>query len=275
MLASFVITFRETLEVALITGIILSYLIQTKQEKYNNVVYVGITSGIIASLIGAFFFTSVAGGFEGTTEEIFEGMTMIFGAVLITTMILWMMHQKQLALKIRKEVQAQLENASRIGLFLLVFVSVLREGIETVIFLGAASFVDADLDFLLGAFGGIVAATILGVILFVGSKKINIKTFFTITSILLILFAAGLMAHGIHELQEAHVIIFLGETAWDINPPVNADGSYPELHEKGLLGSFFKQLFGYNGNPTVLEVIVYAVYLLLVFVGIKKFEKKN
>src|SRR3989338_7473407 len=226
MIASFLITFRETLETALIVGIILSYLVKTKQSKYNNVVYIGIAFGLIASVIGALLFINLTGGFTGKTEIIFEGLTMLFGAFLLTTMIFWMMRQKHIAIELEKKVGEQISGASKFGLFLLVFVSVFREGIETVIFLGAASFVSANNN-LTGALIRIVAAIFLGYIIFVGSIKINLKKFFNITSILLILFAAGLVAHGIHELQEASIISPIIEHLWDINPPINSDGIYP------------------------------------------------
>ena len=88
MVPSFIITFREALEAALIIGIILSFLARTNQTKYNNIVYLGVVSGVVGSLIGAFLFNHIAGGFSGRAEEIFEGFTMLTGAVLLTTMIL-------------------------------------------------------------------------------------------------------------------------------------------------------------------------------------------
>lgn len=272
MIPSFIITFRETLEAALIVGIILSYLLRTKQEKYNNIVYSGVGLGIIISIIGALLFTYIAGGFQGRTEEIFEGITMLIGAILLTTMILWMMKQKHIVQELEEKVNKQLAKPHKSGLFLLVFISVLREGIETIIFLSAASFVSNNNN-LIGALAGIVAAILLGYAIFVGAKKIDLKKFFTITSILLILFAAGLIAHGVHELQEAKVIPTITEHIFDINPSVNPDGSYPLLHEKGGIGSIFKGLFGYNGNPSLLEVLSYFVYLIMVFFLWKNIEK--
>ena len=104
MISEFIITFRETLEVALVIGIVLSYLARTKQTKYNNIVYVGIGFGIVASILGAFLFINLAGGFEGKAEEIFEGAIMLIGAFLLTTMILWMMKQKHLAEELRQRI---------------------------------------------------------------------------------------------------------------------------------------------------------------------------
>ena len=265
MVPSLIITFRETLEAALIVGIVLSYLVRTRQTKYRAFVYWGCIVGIIASVIGALLFARVAGGFTGRAGEIFEGITMLIGVVLLTTMILWMMKQKRIAYELEQRVAAEIINARKLGLFLLIFVAVLREGIETVIFLGAANFI-AEGNTLIGALSGIVAAAILGYVIFIGSMKVNIKKFFNITSILLILFAAGLMAYGIHELQEAGVIPTVIEHLWDINPPVNLDGSYPVLHDKGSIGSILKGLFGYNGDPSLIEVLSYVIYLGCVFV---------
>jgi len=93
--------------------------------------------------------------------------------------------------------------------------------------------------------------------LFANLAKVNLHTIFKITSILLVLFAAGLMAHGVHEFQEAGALPLLTEQAWDLNPPENADGSLPALHEKRLDRRIAKGLFGYNGNPSWLEVLSY------------------
>lgn len=266
MISSFIITFRETLEAALIVGIILAYLIKTKKEKYNNVVYLGIVSAIVASIVGAFLFNSLAGGFTGRAEDLFEGIAMLFAAFLITFMILWMLKQKHIVLELHQKVNKEIKEQHKVGLFFLVFISVLREGIETVIFLSAANYVSTVENSLVGAFLGIIAAVILGYAMFVGSKKINIKSFFNVTSFILILFAAGLVAHGIHEFQEAKVVPTYIEHVWDINPPVNADGSYPTLHEKGTIGSIGKGLLGYNGNPSLIEVLSYLGYLILIFI---------
>ena len=265
MITSFIITFREVLEVALIVGIVLGYLIKTKRTKYNNVVYMGILFGVIASVIGALLFVNIAGGFSGQSEQIFEGITMFIGAFLLTTMIFWMMKQKHISNELKEKIDEEIHNHHKYGLFMLVFVSVLREGIELVIFLGAASFVSTN-NTLQGALWGIITALFLGFMIFVGSMKINLKVFFNLTSILLILFAAGLIAHGIHEFQEAKIIPTVIEHIWDINPEPIIDGSYPVLHEKGYVGSIFKSLFGYNGNPSLIELLGYITYLIMVLI---------
>lgn len=263
MISSLLITFRETFEVSLIVGIIYSYLFQTGQTRFNKIVNFGIVAGITASILGAIIFTLVAGGFKGNAEKIFEGLTMIIGSILLTMMILWMMNQKNISQSIKKQIDVEIKKTHQIGLFTLVFVSVLREGIETVIFLNAARFATQS-NMLLGSITGILIAVLLGYFIFSGTRKVNIKFFFNFSSILLILFAAGLVAHGVHELQEASLLPVFVEQLWDINPPLNTDGSYPVFHEKGLIGSILKGLFGYNGNPSILEFLSWLFYLILI-----------
>lgn len=265
-MASFIIAFRETLEMALIVGIVLSYLVKIKQTKFNPMVYTGIATAIIVSIGVALLFNFMAREFTGRTEEIFEGITMLIGALLLTTMIFWMMKQKRIADQLQNSVAMELSKTHKFGLFLLVFVAILREGIEMVIFLGAASFASTQ-GSLVGALMGVLLAIAMGYLIFIGSLRINLRRFFGITSIVLILFAAGLVAHGVHELQEAKIMPTLIEHVWDINPTVNVEGSYPLLHEKGYIGSTLNGLFGYNGNPSLIEILCYLFYLIVVFVA--------
>ena len=276
MIVNFLITFRETLEAAIIIGIILAYLSKTKNTKYNNIVYIGLGFGIIGSIISALLFNSLTGGFSGRTEEIFEGVVMIIGSLLLSSMILWMMNQKHVTKELQEKISVNIDKNQRFGLFMLVFLSVLREGIETVIFLGSASLVTQDYG-IVGAFSGIIVASFLGYLIFVTSIKVNVEKFFDASSLLLIFFAAGLMAHGVHEFQEAKILPIFVEHIWDINPatPLENQGIYPALHEKGAIGSIAKGLFGYNGNPNLLEVVTYLVYMVIIFLIYQKIELKK
>lgn len=265
MVPSFLITFREALEAALVVGIVLGYLARTGQRHHNRVVYVGVAAGAAASALGALLFATLAGGFEGRAEELFEGITMLVGAGLLTTMILWMMRQRHIAAELEAKVATTLRGPSRAGLFALVFVAILREGIETVLFLSAASIASPDNN-LVGAAAGLIAALALGYAVFVGSVKISLRSFFTVTNALLILFAAGLVGMGVHELQEAGVLPVIVEHVWDINPPAPAGGPYPALHDKGAIGGILRGLFGYSGAPSLLQVVAYGAYLVAVAV---------
>jgi high-affinity iron transporter len=262
MLQSFIILFRETLEVALIIGIVLGYLARSGQRDYRRSVFLGLAAGVAASILGAVVFQILAGGFSGRAEEIFEGITMLAGAILLTTLIIWMIRKSAQTRELERKVEDRITGTRRAGLFLLIFFSVLREGIESVIFLSAASFASGENN-LLGAALGLAAAVVLGFLLFRGALRINLRNFFMVTNILLILFAAGLVAGGVHELQEAGVIPIVVEHIWDINPSARGD-QYPLLHENGLVGSIAKGLFGYNGNPGLIEVLAYLGYLIAV-----------
>jgi high-affinity iron transporter len=259
MMESFLITSRETLEASLVVGIVLSYLGRTEQQKYNRVVYYGIVAGLALSLLSALFFTIFAGGFEGKAEEIFEGTTMLVASVLLTTMILWMLKQHHIAKEIESKVakhllRAQVSSWGTWGLFFLILFAVLREGVETVIFFGAISYT-SGINWV-GGLLGVAVAIAIGWLFFVGTRKINLRKFFTISSILLIVFAAGLVAHGLHEFEEAGLVPGIISPIWDTNHIIN---------EKGVLGGFLKGLFGYNGNPSLMEVMAYLAYLVLIF----------
>jgi len=273
MIASFLITFREALEAALVVGIVLGYLARIGQTRHNRVVYAGVVGGIAASALGALLFATLAGGFEGRAEQLFEGITMLVGAALLTGMILWMMRQRHIAAELETKVAATLRGPSRAGLFALVFVAILREGIETVLFLGAARLASPENN-LVGALLGLAAAAVLGYALAAGSGKVSVRTFFAATNVLLILFAAGLVSMGVHELQEAGVLPAVVEHVWDINPPAPDGGPYPYLHDKGAVGSIARGLFGYSGAPSLLEVIAYGAYLVVVAVLWRRSDTK-
>lgn len=263
MITTFLITFRETLEAALVVGIVLAYLFKVNQIAYRKFVWFGVLFGILVSIAGAMVFTALFGGLEGRVEEIFEGSLMWLAAGLLTTMILWMIRQgKFVAQHLEEKVAKEISESHALGLMGLVFFSVLREGIETVIFLGAASRVNGTN--ILGAISGIGGALIVSWLFFWGVTKLRIGIFFKITSIILIFFAAGLIAHGIHKFQEAGVLPVIIGHVWDINWI---------LDEKSSLGSILRSLFGYNGNPSLLEVLGWSTYLVLAFWAYRKIEK--
>lgn len=268
MLESFLVTSRETLEASLVVGIVLAYLNRTNNQNYRKTVYYGIVFGVLVSILAAFIFTISAGSFEGKTEQIFEGTTMLIGSFLLTTMILWMMQQRHIAKEIEGKVEKHLQSTqplfSHIGIFMLIFIAIIREGVETVIFLNAINYA-SGINFIGGTLG-VIAAIIVGYLFFVGFKKVNLKKLFNISSILLILFAAGLVAHGVHEFEEAGLVKGIVTPLFDINYILN---------EKGIVGSFLKGLFGYNGNPSLLEVLAYVAYFGVIFYLYKRIESSR
>lgn len=274
MTAASIITLRETLEASLIVGIVLAYLQFTENQRYNVVVWLGVFAGVLMSFLLALFFEVALGGFEGRAEAIYEGVAMLVGAALITWMILWMLRQRRtIKRQVEERVALHLENDRPLGLFMLVFVSTAREGIETVIFLQAALVHSGGVWQMFGGLLGIAVAIVLSFLLFKGIVLVSLRRFFSVTSVLLILFAAGLVAHGMHELQEAGIISILSRELWNINPAVLAEGVYPLLHEKGAIGAFLKGLFGYNGNPSALEIVSYALYLACIGMVWRKMDR--
>lgn len=276
MAAALLITLRETLEASLVVGILLAYLKKTQNTHHNKYIWSGVGAGVAISIALAYAFQWLYGGFEGRAEELYEGIMMLTAAGLLSWMIIWMLKQRHAIKKnIENKAAAHIKEDHPMGLFTLVFVAVLREGIETVIFLQGAVIASQGHETLLGAISGIALAIFLAWILFKGIAKVPLKSFFTTTSILLILFAAGLVAHGVHELQEAHIIPEVIEHVWDINPLVVTEGVYPLFHENGAIGSLLKGLFGYNGNPNLLEVVAYVLYLMVIALVWRKVDDQS
>ena len=259
MTTAFLLVFREALEAVLLVGIILGYLRRTGRGALSRYVWIGVGAGAAASVAGAIVFELVAGGFEGRAEQLFEAVTMLAGVALLTTAIVWLARTARRT-EVEQAVEARLSRSAWGGLMMLAAVSVLREGIELVIFLGASRFGTGSGD-LVGALLGFAAAIALGLLVFTATIRVNLRTFFAATNVLLVLFAAGLVARGLHELVEAGALPALVDPLWDVNPPLRADGSLPALHENGTVGSIVNGLFGWNGNPSALEVIGWFAYL--------------
>ena len=247
------LTTREGLEASLIVGIVLAYLAKTDNRRHFGVIWAGTAAAVLVSAASgaALFFT--VGALEGRAEQIFEGAAMLSAVAVLTWMIFWMRRQ---AINIKRELEARIEGAiaagSAIGLASVVFFAVLREGWETALFLFAISESSTPWVTAIGATTGLAIAISLGVALYMGSRRLNLRQFFTVTGVLLIIFAAGLLAHGIHEFQEAGLLPMTIEHVWDTNAVVGEDST---------VGEFLKTLFGYNGNPSLLEVLAWGGYI--------------
>ncbi len=264
MLASFLITFREALEAALIIGIIAAYVAKIGRKDLNRYIYAGIIGAIVASIGVALVFKIVYGELKGTAEQLFEGAAALTAAVVLTYMIFWMAaNSKKIKGEVQEKIDISISKGEMIGVAALSFIAVFREGVETVLFLGTLA-INAPFDTLLGFVFGVAAVVLLSFVMFKGIYSLDLSRFFKYTSILLILFSAGLTALGVHELNEAGIVPPVVENVWDINPPVNPDGSYPFLHENGLIGSSLKSLIGYNGNPSLTEVLAYIGYWIII-----------
>ncbi len=261
MAAAALIALREGLEAALIVGIVLGYLRRIDYIEGRRPVWIGVFVAVLASLGLAFFIQLVGMELEGQAEEIFEGATMFLAVGVLTWMIFWMRNQARLIKpSLERNVQDAVATGAKWGLIFLAFVAVFREGVEMALFLSAAAFASDGQGTLIGAALGLAVALLIGFLIYASSAKLNIRVFFNITSVLLLLFAAGLLAHGIHEFQEAGLIPTINEQVWDTNNI---------LDENSSLGQMLKAVFGYNGNPSLEEVVAYIGYWIVVLLGLR------
>ena len=255
MLSSLLITLREGLEAALTIGIILGYLSKVNQKQLYKHIFIGIGLGVLASIFAAVLFNIFTGGFEGKAEQIFEGTVLLFAVLILTTMVLWMNKQsKNIGSDIHEKIDAAVGKSQIWGLILLAFISIFREGIEIVLFMNAAVVNSSTENSLIGGVLGLIIALAIAWIIFKTTVTLNLKKFFQLTGAFIIFIAAGMLAGGIHEFEEAGIIPIIVEHVWDINGILN---------ENGTVGSFLKAVFGYNGNPSIIEVIAYFTYLIV------------
>jgi high-affinity iron transporter len=258
--AAFLVAMREGIEAALIISILLAYLKQIQAQDRSYLVWWGTgLAAAVSVLIGTVIF-AIGAEFEGEAEQVFEGLVTLVAVGVLTWMIFWMRRQ---GARVKSELQERVDTALLTGGFALAalaFVAVLREGVETALFIFAAAKgtavdsggVGAQV---LGATLGLLVAVVLGVLLYRGGLRLNLRSFFRITGLLLIVVAAGLFAYSLHELQEAGWLPMLAGTAFDIS------GTMPD--DSGA-GGLMRAIFGYQANPTWLELIGWFAYLIVV-----------
>jgi len=263
MLPTYLLSLREGLEAALIIGIVLGAVSKIRRNDLAPAVWLGTLIAIIVSILTAVILTSFGLSLEETAEQIFEGITMIIAAGILTWMIFWMSKQARF---LKSELEAGVNKAAastgKRAVFWLAFMAVVREGVELAFFITAAFFAGDQsqvtsniIQTLAGTILGLGTAALLGWTLFATTVRLDLRRFFQVTGILLILFAAGLVAHGVHEFNEVGWIPAVVEHVWDLNVV---------LDETSLLGQLLRTLFGYNGNPSLTEMIAYFAYLIVV-----------
>lgn len=263
MLPSFLLALREGIEAALIVGIVLGVLKKMNRMDRAPRVWLGVGVAAVVSIVGALVLNLAEAEFEGAAEQAFEGFTMLAAAAVLTWMIFWMKKQgRRTQIDLELDVKDALSRGQDWALFSLAFFAVVREGLELSLFLTAANFstpeagVDAPLLGWLGGVLGLIAAALLGWLLFTTSARLNLKRFFQLTSIVLIIFAAGLVGHAIHEFNELGWIPSVVEHVYDINAIIPEDTT---------VGLFLKALFGYNANPSLTEMIGYLGYFVATY----------
>ena len=273
MLPSYLLSLREGLEAALIIGIAVGALRKIRRTDLSPALWLGTLSAVAISILAAVLLTNFGMSLQGEAEKIFEGLTMLIAAGILTWMIFWMSRQSRtLKAELEEGVNKAAVSTGKRALFWLAFVAVAREGIELALFLTAAFFVGDQSQItantaqtLAGAILGLGTAILLGWTLFATTVRLDLRRCFQVTGALLIMFAAGLVAHGVHEFNEVSWIPAVIEHVWDVNAFVD---------ENSLPGQLLKTLFGYNGNPSLTEVISYFVYLAAIIFVLRRESRK-
>jgi high-affinity iron transporter len=202
----------------------------------------------------------------------FEAFTMLFAAAVLTWMIFWMQKQgRRTQLELEADVRQALSGGQKVALFSVAFFAVLREGVELALFLTAVNFstalVTGEAPILgwLGGVLGLIAALIIGWLMYESAIKLNLRRFFQFTSIILVFFAAGLVGHAVHELNELGWIPAVTEHVYDLAPL---------LPENSTVGEFMKALFGYTASPSLTEMLAYVGYFVVVLGLLRYLDRK-
>jgi high-affinity iron transporter len=261
---------REGVEAALIVSIILAYLARTGNQRHFARIWIGTGAAILLSVVvGAILWFSIE-GLEGAAGQIFEGVATLLAAAVVTWMLFWM---RRTSANIRGELQAGVDRALTEGgiwgLSLLAFTAVIREGLETSVFLLGQATAASDANAgaastLVGAFIGLVVAVAIGYGFYAGARVINLQTFFRWTGIALIFIAAGLLGYAVHEFVEAGVIPFGSSTAFDISAVLPHSGDIAETGPILIVGQLLRALFGYSSTPEWATLVAWATYLVVV-----------
>jgi high-affinity iron transporter len=258
VLAAFVVLFREGFEASLLVAIVLAYLAQIGYEKGRRQVWYGVGAAVAVSLgLSGFLFATV-GELEGPAEKIFEACALFLAVGFLTYIVLWMRRESRaLAGNIRRDVDSAVGRGGGLALASLVFIMVLREGVETGLFFFGITRASTPLQTTIGATAGILAAVGLGYAVYALGTRINLGAFFKYTGAFLIIVAAGLLAQGVVGLQEAGIIPAFFYPLWDVS-------EMPILGATSAFEQFLGILVGWDPRPDLLEFSVWLIYLLAV-----------
>jgi len=260
VLANYLIGLREGLEAALVVGILVAYLVKTDHRDRLVPIWIGVGIGVVLSLLAGALLTFTSRSLSFRAQETFAGLASIVAVGFVTWMVFWM---RRSARHIKGELHHKLDAALMMGSAALAFTALIavgREGLETALFIWAAvKATGSSAAPMIGACLGIATSVVIGYLLYKRSVRLNLAKFFTFTGAALIVVAAGVLAYGVHDLQEAGLLTAFGlhHVAFD------ATGILPP---SSWWGSTFKGLFSISAAPTRLEVGVWLAYLVPVMI---------
>ena len=254
MLANFLIGLREGLEAALVVGILIAYLRKIDQGARTKVIWAGVFAAIAASIAFGSIFTISSVNLEGDSEKWVSGTLSLIAAALITWMVVWLSKKARF---LKAELEGSIDRAIATGtasLFALAFFAVGREGLETAIFIwNGALATDSTTSILVGTFLGLALSVFLGWLLYLGALKLNIAKFFRYSGLALIIVAAGMLSYAVHEFQEVNFLPGDANKLFDISVVIS---------KEGILGSILKGAFNFTPTPSVLQSLIWTLYVL-------------
>ncbi|MEO7665182.1 MAG: FTR1 family protein [Candidatus Limnocylindrales bacterium] len=253
---------REGVEAALVIAIVVAYVVRTGNGRHVPKIWLGAGAAAALSLaIGLLIFWTV-GSFDAPYEQLFEGTTMLLAAGVVTWMLFWMRRQSMhLKGELQSAVDRVLGEGTAWGLAVLAFTAVIRDGVETALFLAGQATSEADDagSVLVGALVGLAAAGAIGWLFYRGSRAIDLRRFFRWTGIALVFIAAGLLSHAVHEFLEvaslSGVTVIGSQAAYDITSAFADDAG---------IGQFLNAIFGFSARPEVLTLLVHVAYVVSV-----------
>jgi high-affinity iron transporter len=254
--SSLLITLREGLEIALVLAIVVAYLRKIGRTDRLPAVWTGAALAAVASIMTGVLFDQLIGEFTGKWEQFIEGALAFSAVAVLTWMIFWMRgHARGIASDLHAKIDAAIER-SFAALAVVAFIAVAREGFETMLFLlGAETSTASGSQVVIGGLIGLAISAVLGYLFYLGSGRIDLKRFFNWTGLLLILFAAGLFAKGVHEFREFFELegSWYAASLWNIKSGPLATG---------WTFDFLQGLFGWASDPERVRVAAYIVFLV-------------
>ncbi len=256
--ASFLITLREGLEIALVLAIVTAYLVKSGRRDDLHLILVGSALAGAVCIVAGIIVHAFTDELVGKAEQATEGALALASCAVLTWMIFWMRrNSRSMGGELRAKVDAATTGRA---LALLAFIAVAREGFETVLFLlGAETQSATGGQVVIGGLIGLGIAAILGWLIYVGGRRIDLGTFFKITGVLMVLFAAGLAAKSVHEFRELAGF----ESGWLIDPMWTITSGPLAT---GTFNDFIAGLFGWSAEPERIRVFAYFAYVIPVLV---------
>lgn len=257
LFSSALIGLREGLEAALVVSILIAFLVKSDQRSALKWVWFGVAAALVICVGIGTAIAYTIGELRFEQQEIVGGTLSIVAVGFVTWMIFWM---RATARTIAKELRGKLSDALEIGpvaVAVMALLAVGREGLETMAFF-YANVRTAERGVtqpLIGFVVGIAVAIVLGWLIYRGAIRFDMARFFTWTGVLLVFVAAGILAYGLHDLQEARVLPGLDTLAFDLSGPLPEDSWY---------GALLKGLFNYSAQTTVLQAVVWVLYVAVV-----------